>query len=115
MMWHWNSWWEPRKDNPTTTEPPAWHGPWGVEQVAAWQARSWEHMVSTSRSMWSFWLGAMPVPTWPAIGQVTPPSAPHEVQPEAPAAAVTRTARKSPPRKRTALPDGRHAQQARKR
>lgn len=115
MMWHWNSWWEPRKDNPAATEPPAWHGPWGVEQVAAWQARSWEHMVSTSRSMWGFWLGAMPMPTWPVIGQVTPPSAPHEVQPEPPAKPVTRAAQKSPTRKRTALPDGRHAQQARKR
>jgi hypothetical protein len=115
MMWHWNSWWEPRQDNPTVAEPPAWHGPWGVEQVAAWQARSWEHMVSASRSMWSFWLGAMPVPTFPAIGQLTPPTPPQEVQPEPPAAAEARAPRKSPPRKRTAHPDGRHAQQARHR
>jgi len=71
--------------------------------------------VSASRSVWSFWLGALPVPTWPVIGQVTPPSAPHEVQPETPAKPVTQSARKTAPRKRTALPDGRHAQQARKR
>ena len=127
MMWHWNSWWEPRTDatrlqqassQAPVSEPPAWHGPWGVETLAAWQARHWEHMLTASRSVWSFWLAALPAPTWPAIGQLSPPSAPHQVQPEAPDAPVARAAppaRKSPPRKRSAQPDGRHSLQTRKR
>jgi len=117
MLWHWNSWWEPRPDNPTQTEPPPlWRGPWGVEHVAAWQARNWEHLLSASRSVWSFWLASLPIPSTPLIGRVAPPSAPHEVQPEPPPRPVheARPPRSAPARKRSAQPDGRHSLQTRK-
>lgn len=73
MMWHWNSMWAPAPgDPPAVDDPVLWRSPWSAEQSIALQARTWDTLVSTSRSWWSFWLAAWPVPTWPQVGQVAP-------------------------------------------
>jgi hypothetical protein len=53
-------------------DPVFWRSPWSAEQSIALQARTWDTLVSTSRTWWSFWLAAFPVPNWPAAGVVAP-------------------------------------------
>ncbi len=74
-MWHWNSLWAHGPgDPPPIDDPVLWRSPWSLEQSIALQARTWDTIVTASHSWWSFWMAAMPLPTWPQIGQVAPPS-----------------------------------------
>ncbi|MEY4561801.1 MAG: hypothetical protein RLZZ618_1078 [Pseudomonadota bacterium] len=73
-MWHWNSLWARGPGDPPPVDDPAlYKSPWSLEQTVALQARSWDTLVTASHSWWSFWMAALPTPSWPQIGQVAPP------------------------------------------
>jgi hypothetical protein len=72
-MWHWNSLWAPAPgDPPAVDDPILWRSPWSAEQSIALQARTWDTLVSTSRTWWSFWLAAWPLPLWQQVGELPP-------------------------------------------
>lgn len=71
MMWHWNSLWAPAPgDPPAIDDPVLWRSPWSAEQSIALQARTWDTLVSTTRTWWSFWLSAWPLPLWQQVGEI---------------------------------------------
>ncbi|MBC7956977.1 MAG: hypothetical protein H7Y33_14045 [Cytophagales bacterium] len=119
-MWHWNTLWAPAPGESSAIDDPLLRqSPWSAEQAIAFQARSWEAILSASQSWWTMLLSAWPATpatsTWPLPIWATPtlnPAAAAGIEPlvEEPAAKP----RAASPRKRVAAPS-RQAVKARKR
>lgn len=121
-MWHWNSLWAPAPGDPPAVDDPAlYRSPWSAVQGMALQARAWDTMVSASRTWWSFWMAALPLPGALPTGFVTPPAnhdAPPAPQADTPPAAKKRVSRPrapAPAARRAPHAESRSGLQARKR
>jgi len=118
-MWHWNSLWARAPgDPPTLVDPELWQKPWTAEQAATLQARSLEALLTAGQSWWGYMFSLWPAPTWPSIGQLTPPTGTTTAQPVEPEPRHRQPSTHEAPasdRKRVARPAARHAQEARKR